>query len=1833
MAICRPNSFAMLFLACNVACSTVFAQIPSLVPEKTVNPATGEMRFSMRLGVAKGVNGLDFPIDLYYKGGVRTEQAASPVGLGFGIGPGGISRKVVHIPDDITGPDKVFYDYDDPVCFVPYWKQVLASVIEGIVSLVLSLLSVYTGCPFVAVADLVVSTIVNVALECSLLFIGPMDFRSGGDHTPSYDFVEGDRTGFLFGGKQDSPDVYTISTPYLSGQLVWVGDAETGHFALRTGTGSTLPGANAVIVEYDKATDVFTITLQDGKRLFFEQQQRLASYTKHYTKAEDDGDWCFMYYYVGLKQASTTEWLLTKVLAPDYVDGNGDLYPLNSRNKGGWIVFDWGQRGDEEGLEICQRRTQYMRTEPNGYSWVYVGKVSESYDDVEMNVLSRIYTPVQRVEYNWVDREDDVWSYTNSSELWQKRSAGDPWTPYKTQRLASITIADVEADHIPVRTIEFETGYDLRPMSVGAFVHAEEEVTWHPLFLMSDLNPDARALTLRSVIVRSLDETESMSVDFSYVDANPRGYPVLYTDDQTQAPWHQPMDLWGYYFPNNAFDSDPETFGDFNWYGTHGYAHNSDDGEPWARAWSLQSVALPGGATIQWEYEANRYDKANGEGVTSVVGSSVPKYGGGVRVKKITAKDGVGGPDHVWRYYYVVGEPSEGESYLVETNSNSSGHATCEPNPYFTVSENRPIRARGGRYTPAKVVYEQVTVLEGEATATESAPKGLTVYNFSTSGDYPNGGVYGEVDNSWKCGFLDAIRQYSAEFKLKSETIYEREFQGEPSIYSLPADANFACPGRWFQMNEQNSMGRAILRSVTVKADGVERTTERMYADDEDVDERRDVVAYTKDRVTMTERTWGNVGSPDNTEGAFASYEQLGDPTATDIVAVYSVCGEMRVKIYTDFNTAGESVLSKTFYLDCLPGPGGVARVIGAALWDLNGNGVGDPDLIMPVARDGEMACYVLWDVGDGATGEPSYFSLFRVQDEDWEIVSCAIGNVGGDASKPELLFYEGDYDVTGRTMVRSFYGLRDFGPTGGGTLYPRATITTASGAPWYFGGDDIRFVDHDADGYQDDLEITGPEYEDYVEANGAYLPTEGYCRHYVIRNIAMLPGNPEIDFGEVKRLPTLFEVGPNDEGSVQIAGAYSLRYLGAAELGTNGDRVYGFFVWNDPNTKLRVVEVVQESFSRDLDGRPNRVVVKEAGGLGMIRNSVPAYTVYPQHQLRHIISGSAMETSAEIISEDQGNLETRAVAAGANCWNTLAGSVSEREMQYSPLSHPTPQNGATQVELVCDNVLLEWQGASVNGEEVQYEVYVGGTSSNMPRRATMYNPISSDRIGAQIALLPNTTYYWQVRAFYKNGRVTAGPIWTFSTGQSRAPVSFACGDNEWLEMLGPTSDNVLTPEGLVYIRWLGDNIPIDPSDCHCVNVQYERPDGTWGGVVGHQICSNRLVDDDHAVRDGHWGMVPWRVPAELAGKETRIRIYRHCGTIHPDKLVLSGPIFVAESPDALLPTATYSWRVPSPVSVGVDAEFDFSQSAQNADWVRNQLVTRRGKYGQAIETLDAYNTAFSIIYGYHGTRVVGSVKNAAFDECGILTGEHYDIDEWIDEENAWETSPGSVTASADASHFGEKGLRLVNGYALRNFRLRQGRDYVLSAWIKNAVGSNVPMQKDIVMRVDYRKLLDGANETDWPIRTELEGNSTPLVCSGTLTATGESGKWYHVVMAVPASTDISSADWDAGYKYARAWVGCPVGDEAGNDGELYIDDIRFLPSDALASSTYLTSCLKLPTVTVDANSQPTKVVEYDDFGRPELFRVVKDRHAKVSGNETNLITTKKVEYHVAPCE
>jgi hypothetical protein len=351
-------------------------------------------------------------------------------------------------------------------------------------------------------------------------------------------------------------------------------------------------------------------------------------------------------------------------------------------------------------------------------------------------------------------------------------------------------------------------------------------------------------------------------------------------------------------------------------------------------------------------------------------------------------------------------------------------------------------------------------------------------------------------------------------------------------------------------------------------------------------------------------------------------------------------------------------------------------------------------------------------------------------------------------------------------------------------------------------------------------------------------------------------------------------------------------------------------------------------------------------------------------------------------------------------------------------------------------------------------------------------------------------------------------------------------------------------------------------------------------------------------------------------------------------------------------PTSPWVWKVNmdgTGMSPAVACSgFDFVNHS-GTNWQYTSGTTMFGADGSAIEGWQ--RAGLSKTYSAAVIRndlflPSASIANAKFQESAALTCD-YDITpadvNYVDQANGWirgqykeatQTQTGTPLVrlygydsdGVEKAHFGYQCMLVENAYGpTRGVKLEKGRDYVLSAWVKPMAGVSglkVELTVGSIIGIDYRKPTN-VNNPGWPFA--LQGGSLP--CSGTLRVTG-SGPWYLVELTVPASRDISSSNWDAGYQYGLFYVGAPNGAPKSGGGResgaILVDDIRFYPKDALVTTTFYDPKWHTPLVSVDANGNPSQRVVRDGYGRPIELR-------KINRENPSLTTLTKAKlYHLA---
>ena len=314
-------------------------------------------------------------------------------------------------------------------------------------------------------------------------------------------------------------------------------------------------------------------------------------------------------------------------------------------------------------------------------------------------------------------------------------------------------------------------------------------------------------------------------------------------------------------------------------------------------------------------------------------------------------------------------------------------------------------------------------------------------------------------------------------------------------------------------------------------------------------------------------------------------------------------------------------------------------------------------------------------------------------------------------------------------------------------------------------------------------------------------------------------------------------------------------------------------------------------------------------------------------------------------------------------------------------------------------------------------------------------------------------------------------------------------------------------------------------------------------------------------------------------------------------------------NPDSVwTPHEMYLWRVDcdstgAPIDSMINFNFENPSANQDSNWVLELSLSRYNKYGQIVEfkkpNSDDTNsyTFYSKIYRNDLGNVLASVVNAKYNECAFYTCDYWmatvsDLDN-LDRENGWvkgtiHQTPfqGYIILTDGNKHFGNYSLYVSNAKGPTNTigGILPNKDYVFSAWVYPVNSNPITMGAQIVGGADLSEQLT------------ITPNEWHLIVN-TLTKEELSG--------------VSSGD------ELEIWTGNRSSESMSH---FYIDDIRFYPKDALATTTYYHPQWNQEILTVDANNNPSKKKEYDGLRRPVKW--YKMRH-----NESNILVREK-EYH-----
>ncbi|MFH1360483.1 MAG: RHS repeat-associated core domain-containing protein [Candidatus Omnitrophota bacterium] len=644
---------------------------------ESVDFATGDFNWGAPIINIPGRGNLDFPLSLQYTAGVKTDQEASWVGLGWNLNPGVIYRTTPYVPDDYSGGN--------------VWTRIRGS---------------------------------GSSLNVGAFGLGYSSSQSGGNKSSGFSFSSAMSFFNIFGSfniwktryDKDWPvygflhyenpaskggwdggedgcgiecfrrelnpantiginyiiyyvpappmDTYVVSGPGPSGEMIpWrpnytlVGNRPDGNnendingsakffFANHQGTSedyqplSNIANDSAVRIEHEfdagGSISSFTIYDIDGTRYVYGQPALINGIGYHGQKDDDN------YSKFGLSAPYAYAWHLTEILSADYVDSDGTTGPSED-DRGNWIKFT------------------YTRSVANyGFSDPYEGwkeapyifennQLTRSWGEKELWYLDKIITPTHEAHFLISDRLDA----RESNATWNSLGTAAGGTDHPLKLDTVNLYARANSNLTLAGMVDFTYDYSLRPGTVNSNATG------------------GGTLTLKEV-----SKNDSTT--------NPEIYQFQYNG--TNPTWGKnKWDQWGFYKFNGAWT-------------VHGDPSNGDD----AKAWSLTDIIYPTGGILHAEYESDVYQYV-----------STQYLGGGLRISSLTLNDGLGN-ETTTKYEYSTGKIGN-----------------TRPAPYESIIPT----VTSHPFSSSDVHYSLVTEIPGYDSG--NAPFGKTIVNFTTASDY-----------------------------------------------------------------------------------------------------------------------------------------------------------------------------------------------------------------------------------------------------------------------------------------------------------------------------------------------------------------------------------------------------------------------------------------------------------------------------------------------------------------------------------------------------------------------------------------------------------------------------------------------------------------------------------------------------------------------------------------------------------------------------------------------------------------------------------------------------------------------------------------------------------------------------------------------------------------------------------------------------------------------------------------------------------------------------------------------------------------------------------------
>lgn len=260
----------------------------------------------------------------------------------------------------------------------------------------------------------------------------------------------------------------------------------------------------------------------------------------------------------------------------------------------------------------------------------------------------------------------------------------------------------------------------------------------------------------------------------------------------------------------------------------------------------------------------------------------------------------------------------------------------------------------------------------------------------------------------------------------------------------------------------------------------------------------------------------------------------------------------------------------------------------------------------------------------------------------------------------------------------------------------------------------------------------------------------------------------------------------------------------------------------------------------------------------------------------------------------------------------------------------------------------------------------------------------------------------------------------------------------------------------------------------------------------------------------------------------------------------------------SLLPKA--AWKYAVQLTGTTPPVFDFTAGAtQSSDWKKQNEFTSYSSKGMLQQSANGAGNITSTIYGHLGGLPIATVANAGFGDCAFYTCAYDDnITEssvnYFDFQNGW-LKHESTLDNPPKKHFGEKAVHVgasQGGPSKDIPTLTSGNDYILSAWIYPiTVSAASPVLLSFIDR-----------------QAGVDPQPSDAEISGLL-----EGKW-NLVRRIIGEELINGLT-----------NGATISLSSKDGSEFYVEDIRFYPKGALATTNFYDLRFSLPIASVDASN------------------------------------------------